>query len=231
VEDERERQRLENVRRSRNEPPRHEIISGIALNVLLDAIQKMHAQHVQGPMVPIDEFTRQHLNVTTGTTAGSVGLLRDGGKLQWPLALQGEQYAADRKRLEELTPLAYKQAEYGPVQGNVLDGMITAVKSMHATISSNIATITPSDYSRAKSYLRQIEGAISALQDPNVSNFVTRRWSVQATNVGTMVVQMTQQGLKFAPATPGDDPAYLSIHAGMVQYYSWPSRPWDPVAK
>jgi hypothetical protein len=231
VEDDRERQRIENVRRSRNDPPRNEIVSGIALNTLLGALQKMHAQHVRGPTVLIDESTRTHLNLTSGETTGSVGLLRNGGKLQWPAALQEDIFAADRKRLDELTPLAYKQAESGPVQGAVLREMKDAVKNIHATISRNIAEITPGDYSKAKSYLRQIEGAINALQDPNVSNFVSRKWSVQAGTVGDMVVQLTQQGLKFAPATPGDEPAYMAIHSGMVEYYSLPSRPWDPTAK
>jgi hypothetical protein len=31
---------------------------------------------------------------------------------------------------------------------------------------------------------------------------------------------MTSQGLKFAPATPGDEPAYNSIHRALAQYQS-----------
>ncbi len=231
VEDEREKQRIEMIRRSRNDAPQSEIFSGLALNTLLTAIQQMHAQRVEGPRVYIDPSTRQHLNLTSGATTGSVGLLRDGGKLQWPLPLRRAPFAADRQRLDELMPAAYKQAATGAVQADVLDGMITAVNNMYATIKRNIADITPTDYSRAKTYLHQIEGAIKGLQDPNVTNYVTRKWAVQADTIGDMVVQLSQQGLKFAPATPGDEAAYLAIHAGMVQYYSWPSRPWDPVAK
>jgi hypothetical protein len=195
------------------------------------ALQQMHAQRVEGPRVYITDSTRQHLNLTSGATTGSVGMLRNGGKLQWPLPLQRAPYADDRKRLDELMPVAYKQAATGAVQADVLDGMIAAVNNMYATIKRNIVDITPTDYSRAKTYLRDIEGTIKGLQDPNVTNYVTRKWTVQAATVGEMVVQLTQQGLKFAPATPGDEAAYLAIHSGMVQYYSWPSRPWDPVAK
>ncbi len=230
-EDEREKQRIEMIRRSRNDPPQSEIFSAVALNTLLVALQQMHAQRVEGPRVYIDESTRQHLNLTSGATTGSVGMLRNGGKLQWPLPLLRAPFADDRRRLDELMPAAYKQAATGAVQADVLDGMITAVNNMYATIKRNIADITPTDYSRAKIYLHQIEGAIKGLQDPNVTNYVTRKWAVRAATVGEMVVELTQQGLKFAPATPGDEAAYLAIHAGMVQYYSWPSRPWDPVAK
>lgn len=230
-EDEREKQRIESIRRSRNDAPQSEIFSGLALNTLLNAIQQMHAQRVEGPRVYIDENTRRHLNLTSGATTGSVGLLQNGGKLQWPLPLQRAPFAADRQRLDELMPMAYKQAATGAVQGDVLDGMITAVNNMYATIKQNIAEITPTDYSRARTYLRQIEGAIKGLQDPNVANYVTRKWAVHADTIGEMVAQLSQQGLKFAPATPGDEAAYQAAYAGMVQYYQWPSRPWDPVAK
>lgn len=231
VEDEREKQRIENIRRSRNDAPQSEIFSGLALNNLLMAIQQMHAQRVEGPRVYLDPSTRQHLNLTSGATTGSVGMLRDGGKLQWPLPLQRAPFAEDRQRLDELMPTAYKQAATGAVQANVLDGMSAAVNNMYATIKRNIADITPSDYSRAKTYLRQIEDAIKGLQDPNVAKYVTRQWTVQADTIGDMVVQLTQQGLKFAAATPGDEAAYQAAYAGMVQYYQWPSKPWDPVAK
>jgi hypothetical protein len=230
-EDEREKQRIENVRRSRNDPPQSEIFSGLALNNLLTAIQQMHAQRVEGPRVYIDPNTRQHLNLTSGATTGSVGLLQNGAKLQWPLPLQRAPFAADRQRLDDLMPAAYKQAATGAVQADVLDGMITAVNNMYATIKRNIADITPTDYSRAKTYLRQVEETIKGLQDPNVTKYVTRQWAVHADTIGEMVAQLTQQGLKFAPATSGDEAAYLATHAGMVQYYQWPSRPWDPVAK
>src|SRR5947209_16438679 len=77
LEDERERARLENVRRSRNDPPITEIWSGKALNDLLLAIQQQQAKGLRGPAVPVDGEILKNINVTSGASSGSLGLLRD----------------------------------------------------------------------------------------------------------------------------------------------------------
>src|SRR5438552_1614810 len=64
LEDERERARLENVRRSRNDPPITEIWSGKALNDLLLAIQQQQAKGLRGPAVPVEEEMLKNINVT-----------------------------------------------------------------------------------------------------------------------------------------------------------------------
>ena len=46
-----------------------------------------------------------------------------------------------------------------------------------------------------------------------------------------MTQQMTRQGLRFAPAVPGDESAYTALHSAMVEYVAPPDRSWDPLAK
>src|SRR5262249_7760193 len=55
TEDDRERDRIENLRRSRNGPPVSEIWSGKALNDLLLAIQQHLAEGQPGPKVPVSQ--------------------------------------------------------------------------------------------------------------------------------------------------------------------------------
>src|SRR5205814_2365168 len=92
LEDEREKARLERVRRARNNPPPVEIRSGLALNTLLDAINKMIIQNIPGPIIPLDSATLQKINVSAGVQEGSLGVLKDGGRLRWPLVLRGSTY-------------------------------------------------------------------------------------------------------------------------------------------
>jgi len=49
---------------------------------------------------------------------------------------------------------------------------------------------------------------IQALQDPNVSRQFNGTWSPRGNNVAELADQMTKQGLKLAPAAPGDEPSY-----------------------
>jgi hypothetical protein len=232
LEDDRERDRIENLRRSRNDPPLTEIWSGKALNDLLLALQQQSVGAAVPP-VPLDEDVVRHLNVSSGAGQGSVGALGDGGRLTWPLALRGDAYASERQRLSELSYKAYKQAEKGPVDASTLQDMGDAVDKLQSELKRNVAEITPNDYIRAKRFLNDVESAIQALQDPKVSNYLTGKWVAKGKTVAELVGHLTREGLKFAPASEGDQPAYLATHRAMVASLATPdpAKPWDPFAK
>jgi hypothetical protein len=231
VEDDRERNRIEQIRRARNDPPISEIWDGTALNTLLTTTLQSQDQRGPGPSIPLDVDTVKNLNVTTGATTGSVGLLRDGGKLKWPLPLTRPAYASERMRVDELAPQAYKQAASGQVQPDVLDGLTEAANNIDALVSQNVVNLTPKEYSQGKSFVRELKGTISALQDPNVANYFNK-WALKGNTVGEVVSEMNRQGLKFAPALNGGQAAYLAMYRGLVAYLSWdPSKPWDTMTK
>jgi hypothetical protein len=218
AEDERERQQHEFVRRARNDPPASEIWSGNALNTLLVNIQKVERTQGPGPTVPIDETILPRINVTSGANAGSVGLLRAGGKLQWPLLLKGDDYDDDRQQIDKLMRQAYGEAQAGAVQADTLNGLNTALEQLTGDLKRNIRKVSSYDYINAKRYLGEVQSTIRTLQDPNVSNYVTRKWAAQGSTVGELVRNLTKQGLHFAPATQGDETAYSSLYNAMATY-------------
>jgi len=233
AEDDRERFRLEQLRRSRNDPPTTEIWSGKALNDLLLGIQQQQAKNIRGPDVPLQPDMLDRINVTSGATPGSVGVLRDGGKLRWPLVLRLSAYQDDRKKLDKLALDAFKQAESGNVDADTLVGMTEATDNLGTQLRSNVADITPSDYINAQRFLNEMSNTIKVLQDPNVGNYVTHKWAAKGNTVAELVQQMSQQGLKFAPAVSGDQSAYSALHTAMVAYYAGPemTKRWDTLAK
>jgi hypothetical protein len=163
---------------------------------------------------------------------GSVGLLRDGGKVTWPIVLQRPAFAAERKQLDELLVAAYEQARYGAVKGETIDAMLAAARKIDDTIDSQINELTPRDFSQANTFLRELNSTIRMLQDPNVSNFVTRKWAAKGDTVGEVVQNLTINGLRFAPANQGDQPAYNAMYQGLVAYLQWnPSHAWDTMTK
>jgi hypothetical protein len=233
IEDDRERSRLERIRRARNQPPLTEIWSGYALNTLLDATKKMQAQGVQGPTVPLDPYLLQKINVTTGASGGNLGLLRNGGRLAWPVTLQGPDFAAQRKKLDKLAQTAYRQADTGMVDADTVTQMNTSVDKLFRELKRNIRKVSANDYIRSKRYLNELSKSVRALDDPNVANFASGKWSARGDTVAELVRNMTGQGLRFAPATQGDENAYTALHSAMVAYYAPtnPNRPWDAAAK
>jgi hypothetical protein len=233
TEDERERLRIESIRRSRNDPPPHEIWSGRALNELLLAIQQMQIQNGPGRTVLLNPDVVSRINVTSGNGTGQTGLLREGGKLKWPMVLKKPIFAEERKKLDELMPQAVQEAQSGSINDDVVQGMKDAVAGLDERVKRSIEEITATEYSQAKRFIRELSSTVKALQDPNVANYLGGKWVARANTVADLVDQMTRQGLKFAPAVTGEEAAYTALHTAMVAYYvpPNPSRPWDPAAK
>jgi hypothetical protein len=220
-EDDREHFRSEDWRRSRNDPPLSEIWSGEALNFLLDQAQKVQARMGPGQDVPLDASVLRRINVTSGPTSGNAGLLREGGKLSWPLPLRSEAFQEDRQRLDSLMPQAIQQASKGAqVNADTLDSMIQTVNDLNNRIRENIASMTPGDFSRAQRFIREVNSGIQMLQNPNASKYISGQWAATGENVSQLVQDMTRKGLRFAPATDGDQSAYVAVQRGMSAYVS-----------
>jgi hypothetical protein len=232
TEDERERQRIENVRRSRNDPTPTEIWSARSLNDLLGAIQKQQAQRIEGPAIPVDGQVLQRINMTGGMSDSSLGQIRDGGRVHWPLGLAGDEFQSTRSEIDGLCAQAFQQVQSGAVSPATIQKLIRATDALSSKLRQNVAEISPNDYIAARRFVSDMNGTIRALSDPNVAGNSAPRWPPSGTTVSEMTQQMTRQGLRFAPAVPGDEAAYTALHRAMVAYYSPQSaQNWDPQAK
>jgi hypothetical protein len=233
LEDERERQRTENLRRARNNPPFAEIWSGQALNDLLLAVQQQQAQGVPPSTQPLDDDVLQRINVTSGATPSGIGLLKGGGKLHWPLVLSGGAFAADRKRIDDLLGQSVRLAESGTVDADTLQDLKQAIGRLRGTVKSRLDEITPSEDIQARRYLNDLDNAVRALQDPDVAKYLSGRWAARGRTVGDLVAEMSRQGLKFAPAVAGDEAAYVALHRALANSSAPPDpyHRWDPLTK
>ncbi len=206
------------LNRSRRSPPLGEIWSGKALNDLYGYLSDQQSKGNRGPNIPIDDDMLKHVNVTTGT-GGSIGLLKDGGALQWPLSLQGSEFSESRKRLDQnLTDVVQKLKFNNPVAPATLKDMRNDLRLLNDTLSKSVGDLAPSEFIEARRYLNQIEDAYKALQDPNVANYFTQKWTAKGKNVAELIKNMSDQGLKFAPSAPGDEYAYRVLHQALAAY-------------
>jgi hypothetical protein len=51
-----------------------------------------------------------------------------------------------------------------------------------------------------------------------VGDHFTGKFALKVKTVPELVALMTQQGLQFAPAVPGDQPAYAALHQALANY-------------
>jgi hypothetical protein len=223
AEDERQNHQLEQLNRSRNAPPVTEIWSGKALNDLLTDLKKIPArppaaeQLANLQQLPLDEDGLKHINVTQG--AGNIGLLKNEGRLDWPVALSGPEYREQRERVSSLAQAAVRQAEFnGRVDGGTITQLTNDLDSLQRQLRKNSGDLSFATYTEAKTFLSNLDAALSSLRQRDVGNHFTGKFALKAKTVPELVEHMTQQGLQFAPAVPGDEAAYTALHQALANY-------------
>ncbi len=214
----RQKDLMKSLQRARNNPPLTEIWSGGALNDLFRAIKDGQSHGLKGPEVPLSYEVLRHVNLTTGTTYGGVGLLRDGGKLTWPAVLRQPSFDAERKTIDEQIQKAVKQASSGEVEIGLLDSIGQSLKALQTAIDGRVESLSPTQFVQASRYTRELKSSYQVLQQSDVAKYFKPNWTAQGSTAADLVKQMTQQGLRFAPATSGDEPYYTSLHRSLVDY-------------
>jgi len=214
-----EQMRLTNIQsaldRARRDPPLTEIWSGLSLNDLFNHLAAQQGKKIQGPTVVLNEDALKHINLTTGIN-GNAGLLKS--EIKWPLPLQRPEFKEPRERLDKLIPEAVRQAKFGPVAPGLAGDIKNDVQKMHDILLRNVAEMAPSDYIEGKRYLNTLSDSARALGDPNVTKYFNDQWTAKGKTVAELVENMTKNGLKFAPAAPGDEWAYRALHHAMTAY-------------
>jgi hypothetical protein len=217
--DERERSIREEVRRSRNDPPLPEVWSAKALNDLLADAQKLQGRKVQGPNVPLDEEVLKKINLTKGD-GSNFGLLKNDGKLNWPLALRGMDGARDlRDELQVVISKAYGEAKEGKqVDPNTIQKIDDYSSKLQGMLVKNVGSVPFAQYSEAKTYMKQLDDAVKVLKKGDAAEFINGNLTPKASTVGELVEFMSRRGLQFAPATGNEQAAYLALHKALVAY-------------
>jgi len=206
------------LERARFLPNSSEITSASTLNTLLNHLVAAQGKGGRGTTVPLDEETIKKINVSA-RAGGNIGVLKNEGRLNWPLALRGEAFEAERKDLDRFAPEAIKQAEFNTrVDTAYLNDMTEAQRKLHRKLESKVSELSPAQYMEAKKFLNNIDDAIRALQDPNVANYFTGKYAAKARTVAELVDYMSKQGLSFAPAVPGDEAAYHALYNALLAY-------------
>jgi hypothetical protein len=216
LQDELERIQKLSLRRMQNDPPLTEITVGQALNELLTDIQKKSS--VQGPEITLNEEMLRRINVTPGGRGVNLGPLKNEGNLAWPIALKNRTYNREREALTDLAKVAFNQATKGQVDAAVINQMNDATDRMLADLSNNIREMGPSKYIEAKRFLSDLRDATRGLERPDVANFFNNKYAARGNTVTELAKNMTRDGLKFAPAMPGDEAAYVALHRLLAAY-------------
>jgi hypothetical protein len=209
------RDQASDLDRARHDPPMTEILSAKALNSLLTHLIGEQGKGEKGPTIPIPQDVLTGVNYSGQDSRANPGLLKQEGRLQWPISLETAEFADSRDHLSKLFADAVNTAKNGnPVAPGKIKDMRAELNRLNNSLLSNVSDMSPSQYIEAKRYLNQVDDAMKALEDPKAANYFNAAWTPEATatDVGRLVQSMAKKGLVFAPAVSGDADAYRAMY-------------------
>jgi hypothetical protein len=206
--------------RARRDPPMTEVISGKSLNDLLNNIRKL-GRLSRGPNISLEDETLKHINLTSPAVSGNVGLLRDGGEFRWPLSLQERIFDDERERLSRNIKAAVDSIkDSGKDLARLLRDINADITALQNKIDDSTDDLTIAQSLEAKGFIRQLRAAASLLRDPQAAKYFNNSWNAKGRTVAELVDFMTREGLVFAPASTGDEAAYMALYYAVRSFES-----------
>jgi hypothetical protein len=211
----RDRRRAAELDRARNDPPGADVWSGKSLNVLLQSA--VHSGRVaSGPNIPLRPETLQGINLRDPSSAGSVGLVKNGARLSWPMALRDEPFDFARDRFSQNLALAVRQVATGELRRSTYRTLQADLQTLKETLNASVHNLSTSEWIRARAYLKELKSALLGLSEPTAARSFDRSWAAEVKTVANLVNCMARRGLEFAPAAEaGDHGAYSSLYIAL----------------
>jgi hypothetical protein len=194
-----------------------EVTNGKSLNFLLDDLRKFPTKKISLEPLTLSEGVLSHLNVTKSTYG--LGILRDDGRVSWPVALQGRMSVPQRKELDEKLRELVKGAYRDKLDVNLLKDVRTEIDKMRDDLVNRVNDTPTAQYMDAKRFLQEFHEASVALEKgeaPIQAKF--QREIEGGRSVQDLVEYMVKNGLRFGPATASDEPAYRAVHSALATY-------------
>ncbi len=204
------------LRRVMKSPTETEIKTGKAANLMLPYLRGLVDRGIAGPPVPLDQGLLKQVNVTTGSGDSGLGVLKHGGEVDWPLVLQGP----TQQKLAEVLPQAVSATVNGTLSPGLFRQATKGVEALKDELKKQFYAekIDGGDYLTGKRFLASLEGSVRMLSQPNAAKLLNGSFAARGQTVDELVVNMSRQGLLFAPASPDGEPAYRSLHDAMAGY-------------
>jgi len=200
------------LERARKDPPQTEVWSGKSLNDLLNSIRKM-GRLSRGPNIGLEDDTLNHVNLASPAMPGSIGMLRDGGKISWPLGLREKMFDDLRDRLARNIETAVSAIKgEGDAGARLLKDINADLKALQEKVNDSQDDLPITQYLEARRFMAQLSAAVRSLSDPKIKNYFNNTWNAKGRTVSELVDNMTRDGLVFAPAAPGDEAAYSALY-------------------
>lgn len=217
----RTQQQQETLNWSKDNPPTHYIMSGLAMNSIMDEIRKIQLQtNLRGPQIAVDQDVLEHINVNDGGSSGRGGLnlIKTDGKLNWPISLRTSEFNPMRQEVDQIVGQAVRMVKSDNLDGDTYNKLLAELEKLQKALDGMVGDLRPGDYILANRFVTSLNKEARVLSDPDAKKYFTGDFRLQGGTVGEVLDYMVKGGLKFVEANDGDRSAYNSFYNALLQY-------------
>jgi hypothetical protein len=209
-----------NQKRLREAPGENDIMTGAALNVLMEdisglllgpSVMSYTTRSFEGALVPRIPFQVAYLG-------GIISLRRLTVQDDWPLGLRDKALEADRAAYTRAVDNLLDHAHEGKLTVTHIKALQAAVERLRADARPLMAKADPTIEREARHFLDDLAGQAARLQAAQSSTMLVEIDRYSGTTVGEFVEFMQRFNLQFGPAeTPAERDLYARLFTVLKQ--------------
>jgi hypothetical protein len=194
-----------------------EIANGKALNLMLDDARKFPTRKVTSEQITLSEDILMQLNVSASHVG--LGVLRNDGRISWPLSVQEVLTPEQMKTLEVQSQIVVQGAVKGKIDPNVFRDFGAELDRTYEGVVKRVNEIAGAQYLETKRFLNEMKDARTALEKGEAQRQLQyQKFVAGGKSVQDVVDFMISKGLTFAPATAQDEAAYRAFYSALVAF-------------
>ena len=201
------------------DPPDEAILSGKSLNELLALCLKREkdGRRAESGLCPPDLLEK--VVFENGPAAAGVNLFRK-ATLTYPTVAVVPETEKLRSAVDEAFATVGQSLRNGKKPNLfVVDRLDAALAAARKALATRMAESPFAEAKEVNDFLTQLEQAAKFARKPNAPSAVPGEWDTTGATVAELIRLMDKFNLRFGPAPSGGEPAYLSLHRGLLGYY------------
>jgi len=201
------------------DPPDEAILSGKSLNELLALCLKREkdGRRAESGLCPPDLLEK--VVFENGPAAAGVNVFRK-PTLTYPAVAAVPETEKLRTAIDAAFATVGQSLRSGKKPNlSVVDRLDAALVAARKTLADRMAESPFADAKEVNDFLTQLEQAAKFARKPNAPAAVPGEWETTGATVAELIRLMDKFDLRFGPAPVGGEPAYLSLHRGLLGYY------------
>jgi hypothetical protein len=198
------------IERIKQRPQEHDLMSGDALNGLLEDLNdpKIHESSYRSARVALPADLVRHVPFRLDSEGAEFSLLRliPRGTGKWPVALQDERFAPARRAYERAVDAALEQQLSGKMSLEAIRNVKEAIEGISRALDAESPSLPDKElYNRARTRIRELQAMAKLLDSDKVERAMGEIDGFAGTTVNDLRVFMQAHKLHFAAASSPEE--------------------------